>query len=59
MRCSFFSLWHLLVVEDPMVMVQVFPILFRLFPGIKTLRKNIGEEKYTLNRGGVPCRRGR
>ena len=41
----FFSLWHLLVVEDPMVMVQVLPILFRLFPGIETLRKNIGEGK--------------
>ena len=53
-----------MVVEDPMVMVQVLPVLFRLFPEIETLREkilreNVGEEKYTLNMGGAPCRRDR
>ena len=53
-----------MVVEDPMVVVQVLPILFRLFPEMETLREkilreNVGEEKYTLNTGGDPCRRGR
>ena len=47
-----------------MVVVQVLPVLFRLFPEVETLKKtilreNVGVGKYTLNTGGVPCRRGR
>ena len=35
---------YLLVVEDPMVMVQVFPVLFRLFPEMALKEGDIFEE---------------
>ena len=35
---------YLLVVEDPVVMVQVFPVLFRLFPEMAFREGDIFEE---------------
>ena len=54
---------YLLVVEDPVVMVQVFPVLFRLFPEIflRILEGKVLHLKKTntLNMGGALCRKGR